>query len=256
MFVIATSDSNEGNAAWKAIRKLLMVDRRGDVVTVQKRLLDSFNCLILPDLQTLKECPALDPNDHIFDMQPQFSVSGFKNNETVLSTVLALIYLGQLRVEAITGIYISRGNGYPSPPHFKKFVNDTIFISGKDVLPASTGRLLSGFPSTNTPKGAIRITRGAGKLGREALRAMHESAFEAWMKHQKASTTCDGNELADSGAMEVAIMQKPADEPSTELSINRASNEGDCALLTKLMLASEENRVRERGGSNSPREKR
>ena len=85
---------------------------------------------------------------------------------------------------------------------------------------------------------------------------MHESAFEAWMKHQKASTTCDGNELADSGAMEVAIIQKSAGELSTELSTSRASNEGDFALLTKLMLASEENRVRERGGSNSPREKR
>ena len=46
VFVISTPDSNEGNAAWWAIRKLLMVDRRGDVATMQTRLLDSFNCLI------------------------------------------------------------------------------------------------------------------------------------------------------------------------------------------------------------------
>ena len=177
-------------------------------------------------------------------MQPQFSVSGFKNNESVLSTVLALIYLGSLRVEAITGIYISRGNVHPSPPHFKKFTEDTIFISGNEVLPASIKGTLAGFPSTNVPKGLIRITRGSGRIGREALRAMHESAFEAWTTHQNARVIGDGNRPV-AGATELVVMQRPTEEVSVVLAAS-AGNEGIFAQLTKLMIASEENRAKER----------
>jgi hypothetical protein len=135
VLIISTPDSEDGNAARRLIRTALQVDRRGDAVKVQSRILACFNCLILPDLQTLRECPALDPNDHVLDLQSQFTVIGFKNNESVLSTMAALCLLGQIRAESITGIYIARGQGYECGPGFKKHTNDMLYVTGYKVLP-------------------------------------------------------------------------------------------------------------------------
>jgi hypothetical protein len=210
VFLVVVHGADGQKARMDKIRtELHLWDDKGQLTTKQK-MLGCFHTMVVPDLQTIKNCVAMDPLSSVFDYMGQITITGMIKNLAVHTLMNKFWGSGIINPCGVTGACISRGNGKAMPHTNEIPTEDALHLMGTSLIKVNINPGAHTFMEIALSSSSLRVNAKVGQAYRASKRQEHGNALAAWRAARQAHV---GDGIAVFGAeerSEVGVMSNRA----------------------------------------------
>jgi hypothetical protein len=186
VFLVVVHGADGQKARMDKIRtELHLWDDKG-LLTTRQKMLGCFHTVVVPNLQTIKNCVAMDPLSNVFDYMGQITITGMIKNLAGYTLMNKFWGSGIINPRGVTGACISRGNGKAMPHTNEILTEDALHLMGTSLIKVNINPGAHTFEEIALSNTSLRVNTKVGQAYRASKRQEHGNALAAWRAARQA----------------------------------------------------------------------